>query len=103
MIINAKQRDMNPEYVLFDSWYCSTNNLKTVAGLRWKFLTRLKKNRLVSCGSGYAPVGDVLIPKHGKTVHLKEYGTIKVFRTKTETLSTGQQMICRWMNPVLSN
>lgn len=81
MLINAKQRNMNPKYVLFDSWYCSTNNLKTVASLRWKFLTRLKKNRLVSCGNRHAPIGDVLIPKQGKTVYLKEYGTVKVFRT----------------------
>ncbi len=82
MLKTAKKRDMNPRYVLFDSWYCSTDNLLLVTELGWRFLTRLKCNRQVSPGrTKYLPVSDLAVPRHGRTVHLKEYGTVKVFRT----------------------
>lgn len=84
MLVSAKQRKMNPQYVLFDSWYCSTNNLKTVTRLGWHFLTRLKKNRLVRYDDKNVSVSDVTIPSHGRKVYLKEYGAIKVFRTDSK-------------------
>jgi hypothetical protein len=82
MLTKAKKRGMNPSYVLYDSWYCSIDNLNLVTKLGWHFLTRLKSNRTVSLEDGKnVPVSDVSIPKHGRTVYLKEYGIIKVFRT----------------------
>lgn len=40
------QLKMDPEYVLFDSWYACKKILKRIAGYGWFFVTRLKKNRI---------------------------------------------------------
>ena len=86
MLLVAKQRGMEPKYVLFDSWYSSMENLKLIAkDLGWHFFTRLKENRLVNPTgriNGNKPIKDVEIPPDGNViVHLKGFGTIKVFRT----------------------
>ena len=48
----------------------------------WRWLTRLKANRLVDPdGNGNVPVRDLEIPAEGRVVHLKGYGMVKVFRT----------------------
>lgn len=39
---------MNPEYVLFDSWYGSKQIFKRLKNYGWYFVTRLKKNRLLN-------------------------------------------------------
>ena len=42
MLKLAKQRGLNPSYILMDSWYASLENLKFIANhLGWLFLTRL--------------------------------------------------------------
>ena len=70
------------EYVCFDSWYSSLDNLKALRGLGWRWFTRLKANRLINPdGEGNAPISGVEIPVGGKVVHLKGYGMIRVFRT----------------------
>ncbi len=43
-----------------------------------------KHNRLVSQKNKNTPISDVPIPKEGKIVCLKEYGTIKVFQTDSK-------------------
>src|ERR687885_374888 len=43
----AEQRDFAPECVVFDSWYASLANLKALRAYGWRWLTRLKANRLV--------------------------------------------------------
>ena len=40
---------LNPEYVLFDSWYASASVLKQCRAFNWHFVTRLRKNRIF-CG-----------------------------------------------------
>ena len=70
------------EYVCFDSWYSSLDNLKALRGLGWRWFTRLAANRLINPeGEGNAPISGVEIPVGGKVVHLKGYGMIRVFRT----------------------
>lgn len=82
MLVSAKQRGMDLKHILFDSWYCSVDNINLVTKLGWNFLTRLKSNRTVSLGDDKnIPVSCVSIPKQGRIVHLKEYGKVKVFRT----------------------
>ena len=82
MLSKAKKRGLNPNHVLFDSWYSSIDNLKLVRGLGWHWLTRLKSNRLVNPDrSGNRSVSDVDIPEEGRIVHLKEYRYDKVFKT----------------------
>ena len=86
MLVTAKQRGMEPKYVLFDSWYSSLENLKLIAReLGWHFFCRLKENRLVNPTgrkNGNKPISDIEeIPPEGIVVHLKGFGMIRVFRT----------------------
>jgi hypothetical protein len=48
MLRKAKERCFQPRIILFDSWYASVDNLKTIRKSGWHWLTRLKKNRLVN-------------------------------------------------------
>ncbi len=82
MLEKAKERGFQPKYVLFDSWYSSLENLKTVRHLEWNFLSRLKDNRLVNPdGEGNISISKVEIPSEGRIVHLRGFGFVKVFRT----------------------
>jgi putative transposase len=78
MLLKAKNRGIVPEYVLFDSWYSSSENLRIIGkDYGWLFLTRLKSNRKVRVDDLYFKVSDLSEGVH--TVWLKEFGTIKVF------------------------
>lgn len=82
MLEVAKARGFAPRFVLFDSWYASLENLKTIRDFSWAWLTQLKRNRLVNPdGLGNVPLEQVTIPAEGRVVHLKGYGFINVFRT----------------------
>jgi hypothetical protein len=71
--------------MLFDSWYASLRNLKSIRDYGWHWLTRLKSNRLVNPdGKGNIPISQAEIPPEGRVVHLKGYGFIKVFRTVSQ-------------------
>jgi putative transposase len=81
MLKKAKERGMHPLCVLFDSWYASMGNLKTVRGLQWHFLTRFKSNRQVKHDLPYyVAVSQLEIPEGGCEVHLRGYGQIKLFK-----------------------
>lgn len=41
----CKKRGIKPEYVSFDSWYAASQVFKTLAILKWHWVTRLKRNR----------------------------------------------------------
>ena len=85
MLRKAKERSFQPRIVLFDSWYSSVDNLKTIRKFGWHWLTRLKKNRLVnSDNTKNMPIQEIEIPPEGREVHLKAYGFIKVFRIVSE-------------------
>lgn len=82
MLHTAKARAFSPAMVAFDSWYSSLDNLKLIRGYGWDWLTRLKSNRQVSLRAGeHQAIEQVEIPSTGRTVHLRGYGTVKVFRT----------------------
>jgi len=81
MLRVAKDRNFLPRFVLFDSWYASIGNLKTIREYGWHWLTRLKKNRLVNPDNvKNIQLQEVEIPPNGSEVHLKAYGFIKVFK-----------------------
>lgn len=82
MIQTARERGFMPRYVLFDSWYSSVENLKTVRLHGWRFLCRLESNRLINPDkSGNVSIRDIEVPKEGRIVHLKAFGMVRVFRT----------------------
>jgi len=82
MLQAAAERGFAPELVAFDSWYAGLENLKLVRTLGWDWLTQLKRNRLLNPdGQGNRSIHDIHIPLHGRNVHLKGYGWVKVFKT----------------------
>lgn len=81
MLQSANERGFTPERVLFDSWYSSLENLKSIRSYGWSWLTRFKSNRQVNPdGSGNVSVREAEIGEEGRRVHLRGYGFIKVFR-----------------------
>jgi putative transposase len=46
LLREAERRGIRPEYVLFDSWYAAASLLHQLESLGWKYVARLKSNRL---------------------------------------------------------
>jgi hypothetical protein len=77
----AHERGFTPECVVFDSWYSGLDNLTQLRRFGWRWLTRLKSNRLVnSDGAGQRPLDTIPLTESGTRVHLKGYGMILVFK-----------------------
>lgn len=80
MLAKAGKKGFEPSCVLFDSWYSGLDNLKRIRDNGWRWLTRLKSNRLVNPdGKGNVPLSATTIAETGTLVHLKGYGFVKVF------------------------
>ncbi len=47
LVREASRRGMRPQYVLFDSWYAAATLLHQLDDLGWKYVARLKSNRLL--------------------------------------------------------
>lgn len=47
MMREARARGFKPECVLFDSWYAAATLLNLLAEFGWKYIARLKSNRLL--------------------------------------------------------
>ena len=77
MIEVALDRGLKPLAVVTDCWYAGMDNLKFMRkkGLRW--VSALKKNRLVNLGTH---LEDLDIPEEGRIVHLRAYGKVKIVR-----------------------
>ena len=81
LIATAHQRGFRPECVVFDSWYSSLKNLKTLRQYHWHWLTQLKSNRHVNLNKqGNRPIRELPITETGVIVLMKGYGLIKVFK-----------------------
>ncbi len=46
LLREAERRGLRPKYVLFDSWYAAATLLHLLAEMGWKYVARLKSNRL---------------------------------------------------------
>jgi len=46
LLREAERRGIRPEYVLFDSWYAAASLLHELERMGWKYVARLKSNRL---------------------------------------------------------
>jgi len=72
---------LEPAFVTGDSWYSSLENLKMIKNHHQGFLVALESNRLVSMEKGqWRQVQQLVIPEDGLVVHLRGFGTVKVFR-----------------------
>ena len=77
----AFARGFRPRGVVFDSWYSSLENLKTIRGFGWRWLTRLKSKRQVNPDrSGLRAVSLIETAERGCVGHLKGYGLIRGFK-----------------------
>jgi putative transposase len=47
MLSEAAERGIRPKYVLFDSWYTAKRIVNLIAELGWKYVARIKSNRLL--------------------------------------------------------
>ena len=47
LLEEAAQRGLQPNYVLFDSWYASWRILNRLGELNWRYVARIKSNRLL--------------------------------------------------------
>lgn len=82
MLDKAKKRGFTPQYVLFDSWYGSLDNLKAIRKKDWHWVTDLKCNRLISLTPHeFVAVSDLNLDDGTvKRVWLKGYGEVMVAR-----------------------
>ncbi len=48
MWLEAVERGIGPKYVLFDSWYTAKSILNLLSELGWKYVARIKSNRLLA-------------------------------------------------------
>ena len=78
MLVIALDRGFKPRYVVFNSWFSSLDNLKFGRKHKRKWLTQLKKNRIVDFNE---PLESKTIPAEGLRVHLRGYGFVRVFQT----------------------
>lgn len=81
MLTAVKQRQLEPEMVVADSWYSSLDNLKAIRSHGWNWVMGLRSNRLVN--KPLVQINTLDIPDEGLVVHLKGYGWIKLFRFVT--------------------
>ncbi len=78
MLQTACQRGFQPEFVLFDSWHASLENLKLIRSFGWQRLTRSEHDRHVNPDRiKNIPINQVDIPQAGCLAHLKGCGMIK--------------------------
>lgn len=82
MLGNVKQRGLEPEMVVADSWYASLDNLKGIRSHGWDWVMGLRSNRLVN--KPHVQINTLDIPEEGLVVYLKGYGWIKLFRFVTK-------------------
>jgi len=74
---------LKPHYVTGDSWYSSAINLKTVKNHGLGLMFAIEQNRTVSVAKGtWAQVQNLSIPEDGMLVWLREFGQVKLFRTR---------------------
>jgi hypothetical protein len=74
---------LNPAIVTGDSWYGCAKNLKAIRNYGLGFMFAIKSNRTLSVDKGvWQQVQTLDIPENGKTVWLKEYGKVKLFRSQ---------------------
>jgi len=74
---------LEPAFVTGDSWYSCVGNLKRIKNHQLGLLFALESNRLVSVEKGsWVQVQQLDVPEDGLVVWLKNFGRVKLFRTR---------------------
>lgn len=83
MLAEVLEWGLKPDFVTGDSWYSCVANLKTVRNHAMGFLFAVESNRLVSIEKGeWMQVRQLDIPQDGLAVWLRDFGEVKLFRTR---------------------
>lgn len=77
MLKLAKQRGLEPEAVVMDTWYSSLKNLKMIRDIGWTWVCPLRKNRRINRN---VKIETLRIPEEGLSIHLRGYGWVSVFK-----------------------
>lgn len=82
MVAEVLEWGLVPAVITADSWYACGETLTLLKHQEWGFLFAIESNRLVAYEAGrYVQVQSLDIPRSGLMVHLKQVGTVKIFRT----------------------
>lgn len=82
MLLEVMGWGLMPAAITADSWYACVETLTLLKHQEWGFLFAIESNRLVALAAQeYVQVHTLAIPASGLVVHLKQFGTVKVFRT----------------------
>ena len=74
---------LRPSFTTGDSWYSCVSNLKAIKNHRMSFVFAVESNRLVSKEKGtWTQVHKLDIPDEGMNVWLRDFGQVKLFRTR---------------------
>lgn len=80
LLQTAKDRGFQPRAVLFDRWYTSLDNLKTIRHFGWTWMAPLKENRRVNPDrTGLRNLSQCDIAATGTIVPLEGSGLVKIF------------------------
>ena len=83
MLAEVLQWGLKPTFVTADSGYSCLTNLKKVKNHRMGFMFAVESNRLVSIQKGeWIQVQKIEVPDEGRVVWLKNFGQVKLFRTR---------------------
>lgn len=81
MLTEVIKWGVKPRLVTGDSWYSGVENLKFLRNQKLGFLFGVEKNRTVSNKPGkYCQVSNLEITDEGLITHLREFGSVKLFR-----------------------
>ncbi len=82
MLLEVISWGLTPAWITGDSWYSGNDNLKFIRKINMNFLFGIENNRLISTERGkYIQIQTLEDwPQDGKSVYLKEYGMVRVFR-----------------------
>lgn len=83
MLAEVLKWGIEPNLVTGDSWYSGVSNLKLIRKYQLGFLFALESNRTVSVKPGeFLQIQKLGIPEDGLEVWLRDFGYVKVFRTR---------------------
>lgn len=83
MLAEVLAWELRPHFMTGDSWYACEKNLKTVKNHGMGFMFAVESNRTISVEKGmWVQVQKLDIPDEGLMVWLREFGQVKLFRTR---------------------
>jgi hypothetical protein len=84
LLRQAHSRELNPEFVLFDSWYSAAALLELIDGFGWRYISATKRNRLFEG----VKIGKYFHHRFGRAV-----GSLRKLRHRILLVKDGQKFL----------